>query len=362
VYTKKNIDWVDLPFEDYSLILGYENQNVKHLDALISSYHQIAKNEETKLQTRIESLDTICSFLEAWLESGPSKIEKTKHLRFILDIAQKKKNYLFCLIHLYKENLHSENAQFLYHHDFSKQIDPKKTAIVLNNVHWFSLKQKHYWGDFWMDSLDPCKRVLTPFHDQWKVLRKEQPSTPHFFLWLETQFIPNYTPRVHYFDDQERENSQVIIHHNKLCFKKGFEYAPVHTHKGDRTLFIIDLDEKIYVAHEKVTEFGKTQHSSFNCGKPVLGAGLIQVREGIVTDLALESGHYLPDTEIGYQIICILKSQGLCLEKLTLHSFYDRNKYTSELESKDFISLNSFQSTIDNCIKEAQMKKESALH
>jgi len=354
------LDWIDLPNDDYSLVLGYRRKKTSTLNSLIESYHGIPKDEESSLEPRINSLEEIITHLTKWLSGELDPSEKPKHLRFIQEIAVKKKNYLVRLQEIYANQLYTKEAMEVYHRDTSGLSDSSKTAIVLTHVHWFSLKQKYYWGDFWNDSIDPCNRVLTPFYDQWERLKNQNDDTPHFFLWLETQHIPNYVPRVWYFNDDQRTKTNVSVENGQLCYKNKSSQPPVHhPEREERLIFAIDLDKEIYIAEERATPMGKIQHSSFTCGKPVLGAGVIAVNDGYIEMIALESGHYLPNTDIGFQILKIFREKGMEMNEIELQYFYDRNKYIAILSQEECSSLERYNQKLEETIKITTEKKRA---
>lgn len=319
------IDWLDLPDDNYVAILGYETQGTKDLDQLIRSYNQIPKDKIETLSCRIKKLNRIMDLIQNWV---PHPKDKRKHLLWIAEIASNKKNYLNELLKIYEGRLHENQTK--YHNDFSMLRDPSKTPVILTNHRYYSLKMREYWGDFWMEALDPCHRRLTPFLDQWRSLNIDTP----FFLWLETQHIPKYVPRVTYLKGDELEKRKVAVYQG-LFWQQD---APLSLDPSKKHLFSIDLNKDLYVAEEKEG----ISHSSFTCGKPVLGAGILQIVEGKLKSLALESGHYMPSIEIGYQILKIFEEKGVLFPThLELIFFHDRNKYKADLTS--FPSFEQFK-------------------
>jgi hypothetical protein len=57
--------------------------------------------------------------------------------------------------------------------------------------------------------------------------------------------------------------------------------------------FVADYTGKLYIRHEG---WG-WHHSSFLSGEPVLAAGLICIRQGVIRVVTPESGHYQPSVE-----------------------------------------------------------------
>lgn len=334
------VDWIDLPNDSYLAILGYETKNTIEIDQLIRKYNEFAKDEMTLLSHRIRALEDIVDKIHVWVNLELEQKDKKKHLIWISEIATRKKNYLTQLLEIYQNKLHEEEAQQRYHTDISSLPDLSKIPVFLNNHRFFSLKMREYWGDFWFESLDPCHRRLTPFLDQWRTLKKADPKTPHFFLWLENQHIPKYVPRVTYLQGEDLERCRLSVNdglfwmHNENWIAKAEFNAP-----STRYLFAIDLEGEIYVAEEA----HGISHSSFTSGQPVLGAGLLRISEGVLYSVALESGHYMPSLEIGYQILKIFEEKGVVFPaELEVVYFHDRNKHKININTNPLPSLEEF--------------------
>lgn len=343
----EEVDWIDLPDDNFVAILGYETANTIELSKKIKTYNSLKKSVEETLSNRIIHLEEIIFFVTDWINHNISVTDKKKHLNWIVEIATKKRNYLIALSKLYSNNKHLQDAQNAYHTDTSLQSNAKRTAIILTNHRFFSLKMREYWGDFWFESLDPCHRRLTPFLKQWEKVN----NPPHFFLWLEDQYIPKYIPRVIYL--QNNALKRTILHiHNGLIYNRDKE--PIHfPDPKKRFLFSIDLDETIYATEER----DDISHSSFTSGRPILGAGFFVINKGYLRGIALESGHYMPTTAIGFQIITILQDQGVTFpEILELIFFYDRNKYTAFLTQDDLKDFSSFEIALEQTYSSCRSK------
>lgn len=339
------IDWVDLPQDDYVTVLGYETPQTIELNTLIKKYNTIPKDQVDTLACRIRKLDQITAFIENWLAVSLTPRDKPKHLKWLSEIAVNKRNYLLKLQDIYQNGKHEKEYQEkeLCTIDELTNYQP----VVLNNFRCFSLKMREYWGDFWFEALDPCHRRLTPFLEQWRALK----DPPHFFLWLETQHIPKYVPAVTYLQGQALEEKRIIIKNGAFWQKS----SPVNfDDPKKRYLFAINLKGDLYGAEE----VEGISHSSFTSGKPVLGAGLFHISRGQLIALALESGHYLPSVEIGYQMIKIWEENGLRLPKvLKLAFFFDRNKYIAELTPDEMVDFKTFHQVLQEAIG---LKKEAS--
>jgi len=335
------LSWIDLPVDDYTLVLGYQSKDVQTLNQLINSYHDLPKGSEEAIEPRIEILQQVIAHLEGWLQERLTGVEKVKHLKWVQEIAANKCHYLQKLKKLYSTQQHTEEQLYNYHHDVAELTDPSYEPVILNSQCFFSLKMREYWGDFWLESIDPCHRRLTPFYRQWLRAKEQKQTTHPFFLWLETQERPRYVPTVRYLTDAEKTGAAVhvsnglVYHHNQ----------PANWNEpNERYLFGIDLKKNIFVAREGEG----CSHSSFTHGKPVLGAGLFKATNGQLTSIALESGHYLPSVEVGYQIIRILQEKQVDWPaELEVVYFHDRNKYTARIAANQLCDLSTFSLAIE---------------
>jgi hypothetical protein len=338
------VDWVDLPDDNYVDVLGYQTSLVLELDDLIKKYNRIPKDQVSTLSCRIRKLNALISFLQDWITNKLTAIDKKKHLMWIASIAEKKRNYLNALLQIFETKRFEIAAQEKYHFDISDLKDSNKKPVFLQNQRFFSLKMREYWGDFWYEALDPCHRRLTPFLDQWRVNKTLNPDIPDFFLWLETQHVPKYIPRVTYLEGQELDRSRVVIKDGLFWEKSDSEWALAEfADPTKRYLFSINLQEELFAA----VEGNGISHSSFTCGKPVLGAGLLQIQNGRLVSIALESGHYMPTTEIGYQILKIFEEHNVLFPTvLEVVFFHDRNKYKAEISPEECKDLETFAEII----------------
>jgi hypothetical protein len=79
-----------------------------------------------------------------------------------------------------------------------------------------------------------------------------------------------------------------------------------------------------------------TYHSSFLAGRPVLCAGIITARDGIVTEISPASGHYQPGNTDLLKVLQLLKTVGMNLRKIELYSFESMELGNAE----DFVKAN----------------------
>ncbi|WP_188827588.1 hypothetical protein [Nocardia camponoti] len=78
----------------------------------------------------------------------------------------------------------------------------------------------------------------------------------------------------------------------------------------------MDRNGRIYSAPHHI--LGQFHHSSFLAGRPVAGAGEIEVRQGRVVLISDHSTHYRPAREFTAQVLDSLNKQGIPAEEITV--------------------------------------------
>lgn len=287
--------WVEIPDDDYGIILGVSGPDIAELNALVKQYHALAKGN---LQGRIQKLQEISDFLPRVQNVFAST------MALLSTAIDGKREYLRQV-----EQIPSDEVIEQYHTD-SSECGSYKPFVLRNNV-TYSLKMKEHWGKFWLESIDPCHRRLANYYQFWLRGNTSPVNYQSFFIWLESQPLPRQIPYVTYLTDSELESYRV-------------ERSQITTDPTKRNLFVIDLSKNLYV----VTWKEGIWHTSLSRGKPVLGAGLIHMEQGVICTIAFESGHYLLSIEENYQSIQVLKERGASFrDPLKIIYFENRNKY-----------------------------------
>ncbi|MEM7616793.1 MAG: hypothetical protein AAF195_00240 [Pseudomonadota bacterium] len=128
---------------------------------------------------------------------------------------------------------------------------------------------------------------------------------------------------VSYLTENEREQYKLTIKDGLLYQgDKIFDTTKMYS-KGEngKVIFIITEKGEIYSAEFCNYEF---HHSSFMAGGRVLAAGMIGVKDGKITYLDDNSGHYSPGEHNVHQALMIMEQQGNSLESV----FADGGKIT----------------------------------
>lgn len=312
--SETSCDWIDLPYDDYQIILGMseDDDQVRDINRIVQEYHLIPKDLNELLPLRINYLEKLKTFLYQ-IENK----ENFPAIKLLIDLTTKKLNYLIAL---------SKIPEFdeieAYHLNFNVSSNYK--PIFLRNNMTYSLKMKEHWGAFWLETIDPCHRRLAHLYKFWldHVSPLSQTDYLSFFLWLETQCVQKHIPIVKYYSDDEILKCQIGIDNGYLITSNSQELLTTPLNK--RNVFIINLDEELFI--ETCSE--GIWHTTLSLGKPVLAVGLMDVDRGMVKRISFESGHYLPDIKQSFQSIQILVDKGVrFVDPFELIYFENRNKY-----------------------------------
>jgi uncharacterized Zn-binding protein involved in type VI secretion len=143
---------------------------------------------------------------------------------------------------------------------------------------------------------------------------EEIPNNP--YSWTQGQGT------VKYFSNAERANYKVTVKNGKLYDANGnlFDTSDAMTWDGrNKAIYVMDGDGNLYI--HKTQILYEIHHSSLGQGKPVAGAGEINVRNGVLQYIDNRSGHYQPSNRLFDQTIHELKDQGLSFSNASLRPF-----------------------------------------
>lgn len=160
-----------------------------------------------------------------------------------------------------------------------------------------------------LEMKDPLHRYgsyLRPYFAHWLSLSN---SCLGFFEWLDSQAgrltqlsgsgkcIVSRSQldqcRVIYCNKRARRQLQVLVDRSTGRLLWRANKRPVSTNDGQRWIFVIDQNGKMYVHPKQKARF---HHSSFVSGEPVLAAGRLQSVDGLITAVSAHSGHYQTPT------------------------------------------------------------------
>jgi hypothetical protein len=311
-----DIDWIDIPRADYQEILASQEEEIVFLNQLIAHYHSIDKTILEGQSDRIGLLEAISAYLEQ-MGAQDKFFEQRPTIQLLNKTVQNKKNYLEQLL-----KIPSDEEIISYHFDHFPLRDDGYEPLFLRNNITYSLRMKEFWGKFWLESIDPCHRRLANYYQFWLDTHPLSTDYRSFFLWMESQPIPKNVPFVDYYSDEKLDACRIEVEDGYL--KNAFTHELVNTDSTKRNLFVIDLAKDLYLEPFKEGVW----HTSLSRGKPILGAGLLKVKKGIVKTLAFECGHYLPSLEQSFQSLRVLRERGVRFKKpFEVVYFENRNKY-----------------------------------
>lgn len=321
-----NCSWIDFPKQPLVFYLETPNPTYEEVDNIISTYHKMDKTNEKKLKERAEILECLSLTLQQ-ASTIPEDKKGAKTLQKLSSIAMKKAHYLKSLNSIYLYGLDSfEEMENRYGGLIEKQ---GYTALPLINKILYGTNLPSYWGLFWLEALDPCHRMLTPYYIKWK----EQERTVPFFMWLEEQEIPYYTPQIKLFTEEELALTKyTVFSQNGLIYDiKGRK--PTLNEEKEEYIYVLSLERNFYITKADTS----IRHFSLSGGKPVLAAGALKINEGKIVYLDGESGHYQPTVFDICQAIHLFKELGVIFEE-TLPIKYYLNQEVYQVPLSQFLA------------------------
>lgn len=192
---------------------------------------------------------------------------------------------------------------------------------------------ERYWQEALISS-HPSGAELEDFFDVWKTSR----SGLAFEEWLMQKPARLHPPSITYLTPEERKEFAVTFTEGRL-YQKG---APLSTGKiqtdkeSGAAIYVILSDEVMYVGPYLLSRF---QHSSFNCGQPVIGAGeILTDPEGNILEISSKSGHYKPTPQQLADTVAFLEKMGIDLDYI--HVVENSEEGIKRHESaRDFLTL-----------------------
>jgi len=175
--------------------------------------------------------------------------------------------------------------------------------------------------------------VLKPHVEKWIKETESGRTQLTFQDYLSGQFDTDQElkdsiikQQVRYFDDTDREKTQISIENGKLM-QIGLDndtsgLKPLPTGSYAFVVATVDdglgkIERKFFATPKIKTEAGKIQHSSFMRGGNVLAAGMLDINEhNQVIGIRNQSGHYKPTGKELAQLVKHLIEAGFDTSKL----------------------------------------------
>ena len=101
-----------------------------------------------------------------------------------------------------------------------------------------------------------------------------------------------------------------------------FDTADASTHWSGRgrAIFVMDAHGGLYASKRHIV--GQFHHSSLGQGRPVAGAGELEVRDGLMVALTDHSSHYCPPRRCTEQVLRELRERGVDVDRITTEFYY----------------------------------------
>ncbi len=322
-YYKKHSTWLDLNVD----IVNSNFFNSKEEVNFLLKYYNIPKEYISERKTHLIML---CKKILSNNEC------QTKEQKYIIENLEKRINYFENLEFLYNNeiiypdaNPHIYNEDKLSKYFFQNIQHPIYKNRYLNNTCMYDVKNNSYWGELWLELIDPAHRELDFYKKNWI----NEKSTDSFFIYLEKQNISHREQYTNFILDDELKFNKVEIQNGLILLNKTPFTSPQIIDRFNEAVFIINNNTDIFLTLSSQTK----RHLSLSRGFPVLGGGIFIIEDGIIKEIKGNSGHYLFYTEHMIQCIEILKSKGVELKNdIKISNFTD-------FYSKEDLSLSDFQ-------------------
>ncbi|HJR74318.1 MAG TPA: hypothetical protein VJ806_11840 [Luteimonas sp.] len=123
---------------------------------------------------------------------------------------------------------------------------------------------------------------------------------------------------VRYLTDEELAQHRLTIVDGRISQADGtpFDTRDARTHWSGqgRAIFVMNAYGDIFASKTHIV--GRFHHSSLGQGKPVAGAGELEVRDGKLVALTDSSSHYCPPRRYTEQVLHELQARGVDVDGL----------------------------------------------
>lgn len=129
-----------------------------------------------------------------------------------------------------------------------------------------------------------------------------------------------------YFNATQREVFRTFVVYGKLThYRSGgqgrfdiLDSQNCYTDGRPGYGFVLSMSNELFIGH--FGQMRKTYHSTFLAGRPVQCAGTIQLKNGTVTHISNNSGHYKPIDQSLLKVLLYLKMNGLDVRDVIVES------------------------------------------
>lgn len=317
----KSMSWVKVPTSRVIRETKPKAAQDSSFMDMIDKVHKFSSgmNNYDDIQEYCNLLNEIRSYVDEKIRScGDKDKQLALEMKSIAIRANKKIVYLKKIKMLHDLGVLTDNQNIFDPETLKAYTSTSKT---MTDYKLLSINSKtHYddnigkcWGNYPLEIVDPSHRQLEHYVERWsKIDTKERPP---FFVWLEEKNLDPLTPTVSFLPTGNYELTQKK---GKLYNSKG----NLVTTGTEGFIFIVSPENKIYSVKEKFSKNRSTGHISLSHGNPVIAAGKFIVKEGLITELKIDSGHYLPNLDEAKQMIKVISDLGINLKGNTACEYY----------------------------------------
>lgn len=274
-------------------------ENSAFLEAL-RRYKQISRDDADAISDRVSSLNEVENTLDL----------SDMYQSCIRQNILKKENQLKALKKLFDLQV-LRNEKELYNPEI-EQLFKSKDLLDLKNDPIYDFSDNVLLGNYVLEAIDPSHRFTTNSYIRpWQ----EQNSVKPFFLYLEKNCDYDLIPQIEYFADDKLEKSKIAIKDGKLYTSDG----NLLTTDDREFLFVLGKNNEFYGCYSKKG----IKHTSLSHGDSIKCGGAITAKDGNITSISLDSGHYFPSLVYLNKLAYYLEQNGVKVPRDTPVNYHE---------------------------------------
>lgn len=295
----EDISYRDVLSDDFFSNYPYTRDNGEFLSSL-KKYHKIDKLDASSLFERIVALSEmrktlLCDDLYS------------KNIALNID---RKLNQLKFLKKMFDEGVLRDKKE-LYNPEI-EALFKSKDMLDLKNDLIFDFGNNVLLGKYVLEAIDPAHRFTTVrYIEPWQNQSQKVP----FFLYLEEHCKYDLIPQIEYFSDEKLAESKITIKNGKLYTANG----ELLTTDSREFLFVLGKDNNFYGCYSQKG----VKHTSLSLGDSIKCGGAITAKEGNITSINLDSGHYFPSLVHLNKFVYYLKQANVNLPDETPVNYHE---------------------------------------